>query len=92
MCIRDRYISERALLLELSQRKGYEVSLDELIRLSRDKDPDALFVHQLFLKYMSIGLNNVLNTLNVVKDVYKRQPLSWPLTVRLVSFPKKSLL
>ena len=60
----EQYISERALLLELSQRKGYEVSLDELIRLSRDKDPDALFVHQLFLKYMSIGLNNVLNTLN----------------------------
>ena len=57
----EQYISERALLLELSQRKG---SLDELIRLSRDKDPDALFVHQLFLKYMSIGLNNVLNTLN----------------------------
>lgn len=34
----EQYISERALLLELSQRKGYEVSLDELIRLSRDKD------------------------------------------------------
>lgn len=26
--------------------------------------PDALRIHERFLKYMSIGLNNVLNTLN----------------------------
>lgn len=60
----EQYISERALLMELSRRKGHDVSLDEFIRLSRKEDPDALSIRQIFLKYMSIGLNNVLNTLN----------------------------
>ena len=60
----EQYISERALLQDLSEQKGKPVSLDELIRLSRNEDPDALRIHERFLKYMSIGLNNVLNTLN----------------------------
>lgn len=60
----EQYVSERALLLELSERKGRKVSLDEFISLYHEKDEDAAFILKTFLKYMSIGLNNILNTLN----------------------------
>lgn len=60
----EQYVSERALLLELSQRKGREISLDEFISLYQEKDRDAVYILETFLKYMSIGINNILNTLN----------------------------
>lgn len=60
----EQYVSERALLMELSERKGREISLDEFIALYQENDEDAIFILEMFLKYMNIGINNILNTLN----------------------------
>lgn len=60
----EQYVSERALLLELSIRKGHPVSVDEFISLYRKKDTDALSIMDTFIQYMGIGINNILNTLN----------------------------
>ena len=60
----EQYASERVLLLELSVRKGHPVSLDEFFALYRKKDTDALAIMDTFIQYMSIGINNILNTLN----------------------------
>ena len=60
----EQYASERAILLEFSQKKGHLVTLDEFMACYAGHDPDAEDILRTFVKYISIGINNILNTLN----------------------------
>lgn len=60
----EQYASERALFAELSSKKGYPVNAEVYGSLYRQGDPDAVRAMQQFIKYMSIGINNLLNTFN----------------------------
>ncbi len=60
----EQYASERAIFMELSHRKGYPVDADVFEQLYQQKDPDALALMEDFIFYMSIGINNLLNTFN----------------------------
>lgn len=60
----EQYASERALFAELSAKKGFPVNAEVYGRLYRQGDPEALHAMQQFIKYMSIGINNLLNTFN----------------------------
>lgn len=60
----EQYASERALFAELSAQKGYPVNAEVYGRLYRQGDPAAVRAMQQFIKYMSVGINNLLNTFN----------------------------
>ena len=61
----EQYASERAILIDYAKRKGNEeVSIDTLIRAYQAQDSDAREVISQFVKYMAIGINNILNTFN----------------------------
>lgn len=61
----EQYASERSLLGELAVRKSCkEITADEFVILYQQQDPDAIYIMQSFIKYMSIGINNILNTMN----------------------------
>ncbi|MDO5423445.1 MAG: ROK family transcriptional regulator [Eubacteriales bacterium] len=62
-CI-EQYASERAILRAISEKKGRTVTLDQFIALYNQKDADALQSMDDFILYMSIGINNLLNTFN----------------------------
>lgn len=63
-CI-EQYASERALLMELAAlKKRDSITLNEMEKLYHKNDPDALFIAKQFVTYMSIGINNILNTFN----------------------------
>lgn len=62
-CI-EQYASERAVLRQLSKRKGSRVSLERFITLYDEGDADARAVMEDFILYMGIGINNILNTFN----------------------------
>lgn len=63
-CI-EQYASERALLQDLARKKQTDhISMDAFFHLYLQKDPDALSLVDDFVKYMGIGINNVLNTFN----------------------------
>ncbi len=61
----EQYVSERTLLMEFSKLKGLEsVSFDQFKDAYDAKDPDALKIMEDFIKYMSVGVNNILNAYN----------------------------
>ncbi|MDF2537795.1 MAG: hypothetical protein K0S76_816 [Herbinix sp.] len=61
----EQYVSERALLAEYADKKGLEEVNFETFRKSYDEnDPDAQEIMELFIKYMSVGVNNILNAYN----------------------------
>lgn len=60
----EQYASERALFAELSAQKGYPVNAEIYGRLYRQGDSQAVHAMQRFIKYMSVGINNLLNTFN----------------------------
>lgn len=60
----DQYASERALLSQLAERKGQKISPDQFARLYQKGDPDAQETMQEFIRYMSVAVNNLLNTFN----------------------------
>lgn len=60
----EQYASERALFAELSAQKGFTVNAEVYGELYRHGDPQAVHAMQRFIKYMSIGINNLLNTFN----------------------------
>lgn len=60
----EQYASERALFAELSAQKGYPVNAESYGKLYRQGDPQAVRAMQRFIKYMSVGINNLLNTFN----------------------------
>ena len=60
----EQYASERALFEELSDIKHMPIHADLFEQLYRDGDPDARRLVDNFIDYMSIGINNLLNTFN----------------------------
>lgn len=60
----EQYASERALFLELARRKGFPVNADIYEQLYMKGDPDARALMEDFIFYISIGINNLLNSFN----------------------------
>ena len=61
----EQYASERALLRAFAKRKSLQAtSLDALITAYKNQDEDAIAVINQFIKYMAIGINNILNVFN----------------------------
>ena len=61
----ELYASEKAILEEYGKRVGKEkVSIDEFLSDYSQKVPQAHDMMKLFVKYMSIGINNLINTFN----------------------------
>lgn len=61
----EQYVSERTLLQQLAKKKGVEeINFDYFKKLYEEHDPDAHDIMELFIKYMSVGVNNILNAYN----------------------------
>jgi len=61
----EQYVSERVLLKEFAERKGLsEVNFEYFRKLYEMDDPDAKQIMDKFIKYMSVGINNILNAYN----------------------------
>lgn len=60
----EQYASERALLKSLSAVKGQKITADEFAVLYQKRDEDAVKTMKDFIKYMAVGVNNLLNTFN----------------------------
>lgn len=61
----EQYASEKAILEEYAREKNYSfVTIEKFIRDYYDGDSLAISLIDHFILYMSIGLNNILNTLN----------------------------
>lgn len=61
----EQYVSERVLLREFAERKGLpSVDMDTFFEYHRAKDPDAAYILDQFVRYMSVCVNNVLNSFN----------------------------
>lgn len=62
----ELYASERAILKEYAARTYQDtVTIDSFLRAYQDRNADALEMMDLFVKYMSIGINNIINTFNI---------------------------
>lgn len=61
----EQYVSERVLLKEYAALKGLEeVTFEQYRKLYEENDPDAVKIMEQFIKYMSVGINNILNAYN----------------------------
>lgn len=61
----EQYASEKAILEEYAARTGQiQVTIDQFLADYQQKLPTALEMMDLFVKYMSIGINNIINTFN----------------------------
>jgi len=61
----EQYVSERTLLHEFAKSKGLEEASFEKFRIAYEtNDPDAYKIMEDFIKYMSVGVNNILNAYN----------------------------
>lgn len=61
----EQYVSERTLLLEFARLKGLEEINFEYFRCKfEENDPEAHELMERFIKYMSVGVNNILNAFN----------------------------
>lgn len=61
----EQYVSERTLLNEFAISKGKEeASFDQFQLAYEAGDPDAQKIMNDFIKYMSVGVNNILNAYN----------------------------
>ena len=61
----ELYASEKAILEEYASRTGKDtVTIDEFLSDYNQKAPEAYNMMELFIKYMSIGINNLINTFN----------------------------
>ncbi|HKL80549.1 MAG TPA: ROK family transcriptional regulator [Mobilitalea sp.] len=61
----EQYVSERVLLQEFAELKGLpEVSFEYYRNSYEEKDADAIQIMDQFIKYMSVGINNILNAYN----------------------------
>lgn len=60
----EQYGSERALLKELSEKKGHKITPEHFMHLYQKGDEDALHTMDLFVKYMAIAISNLLTTFN----------------------------
>ena len=61
----EQYVSERVLLKEYAKLKALEeVSFEQYRKDYEEHDPDAVRIMDQFIKYMSVGINNILNAYN----------------------------
>lgn len=60
----EQYSSERVLLGELSEKKGKKIDAEGFQILYLKHDSDACYTMQLFIKYMSVAISNLLTTFN----------------------------
>jgi predicted NBD/HSP70 family sugar kinase len=61
----EQYVSERTLLREFANMKNIEEATFEQFRIAFEaEDLDALEIMERFVKYMSVGVNNILNAYN----------------------------
>lgn len=61
----EQYVSERTLLQEFAHMKGMEeASFEQFRSFYEANDPDACKIMGDFIKYMSVGVNNILNAYN----------------------------
>lgn len=60
----EQYASERALFAELSRLKKTPINLSTFEKLYHRHDPQTMDLVRRFIKYMAIGINNLLNTFN----------------------------
>jgi len=61
----EQYASERAILRDYAASKSLtHVTIEEFISKCNMRDPDALAMLSQFIKYMSVGVNNLLNVFN----------------------------
>lgn len=60
----EQYASERALFAELSDQMGIRVTAEVFGQLLRRQNPQALNAMRRFIRYMAVGINNLLNTFN----------------------------
>lgn len=61
----EQYVSEKALLKDFASMKGLKhVVFEDLAKAYEQNDSDAKAIVDRFVKYMSVGLNNILNSYN----------------------------
>lgn len=61
----EQYASERVLLSEFAKRKNVAtITTEDFVKLYTNNDEDSVYIRNLFVKYMSIGIRNIINTLN----------------------------
>lgn len=61
----EQYVSERVLLQEFAELKGLEeVDVNTYCKMYEEEDPLAQKIMNKFIKYMSVGINNILNAYN----------------------------
>lgn len=61
----EQYVSERVLLQEFAKSKGLEeVDFNTFKKMYEEDDPSAKKIMDQFIKYMSVGINNILNAYN----------------------------
>lgn len=61
----EQYVSERVLLSEFAKLKGLEeVDFNLYREMYENNDPEAIQIMNQFIKYMSVGINNILNAYN----------------------------
>jgi len=61
----EQYVSERTLLHEFAVMKNKEsANFEQFSQAYEAKDPDAIKIMNDFVKYMSVGVNNILNAYN----------------------------
>lgn len=61
----EQYVSERTLLQEFAKSKDLgEVNFEQFCISYEANDPDAVKIMDDFIKYMSVGVNNILNAYN----------------------------
>jgi len=61
----EQYASERSILADYANLKGVSDSdIEQFISAYTKKDPDAVKIMNSVVKYMSIGINNLINSYN----------------------------
>jgi predicted NBD/HSP70 family sugar kinase len=61
----EQYASERSILTQFAGLKGLEhADIDSFVAACHKQDDDALSLLDDFIRYMSYGINNLLNTFN----------------------------
>ena len=61
----EQYASERALVLQFAKRKNLaKATIQMLIVAYIYQDDDAILLVEQFVKYMAVGINNILNVFN----------------------------
>lgn len=62
----EQYASEKAILEEYARLTHQEqVTIDAFVRDYQNQVPEALEMMELFSKYISIAINNIINTFNI---------------------------